>query len=252
MITLIDLAQYIQNTGENLKIESFILEESHIIPRIKPRFYSLANNPAQNGYKTVKFVFSNEIFESNGVKKEGFCTSFLSNQANIGKKIKCNLSILYRVLRLPDDNSAPLIFIAQGTGIAPFVSMLEAISADREITVLYGVRDNSESMVCKKQILEIQSKMPNLKLFLACSRNIDQNTETILTYKGYIQKMIQETPDIQEIFRNMKNHNSSEIMLCGGRKAINEILNTLKAVSGEEYIEKMSKNDKIKMEIWGE
>ena len=105
-----------------------MLEESHIFPRIKPRFYSLANNSSVNGYKEMKIVFSKDAFTTNGTQKFGHCTSFLSDEANIGSKVKCNFSTLYRVLSLPSDQSAHLLLIAQGTGVAPFISMLEQIS----------------------------------------------------------------------------------------------------------------------------
>jgi len=119
---LVDLANhYKSSTGlsDSLPIASFVLEE---LPVIKPRFYSLANDPALTNYSTIDFIFSLNQFDD---VKVGHCSSWLSNEANIGSKIKCVFSTLYNVLNIQaSDTSSPLLLVAQGTGIAPFMSIM--------------------------------------------------------------------------------------------------------------------------------
>jgi len=77
-MTLIDLANHYKSQPDlssSLPIESFVIEE---LPSIKPRFYSLANDPALNNYSTVDFIFSLDHFDKNDDVEVGHCSSWLS------------------------------------------------------------------------------------------------------------------------------------------------------------------------------
>lgn len=66
--------------------------------------------------------------------KLGLCTDFLTNPENLNAvEFKCQFSDAYRVLHLPkppakSEPPIPLILIAHGTGIAPFISLLQNIA----------------------------------------------------------------------------------------------------------------------------
>lgn len=58
-----------------------MVEEAVIIPRIKPRFYSVINYPFVNGENKaneLEFLFSLERFTKNGETKTGVCSQFLT------------------------------------------------------------------------------------------------------------------------------------------------------------------------------
>lgn len=138
---LYDIAKYYLDNPEvaslpEAKIAQYMVEETHIIPRIKPRFYSVSNDPfmghVQQKTKEVEIVISETRFRKEGEDDErlGLCTDFITNPSNLNQKeFKCQFSNAYRILRMPEapaktDKPMPLVLIAHGTGIAPFISIL--------------------------------------------------------------------------------------------------------------------------------
>lgn len=123
----------------------YIIEESKVVPYIKPRFYSIVNDPFPNGADTTKrleFAFSLTKFEKYNQERLGLCTQFLTDERNLNNEkveIKSQFSQVYRILRMPTFTPADagktqhIIMIAHGTGIAPFISMLQRIQNDAEL-----------------------------------------------------------------------------------------------------------------------
>jgi sulfite reductase alpha subunit-like flavoprotein len=59
-----------------------------------------------------------------GEEKLGLCSEFLTSDLT-KQEFKCQFSSSYRVLKLPEPGC--IVMIAHGTGIAPFISMLQKI-----------------------------------------------------------------------------------------------------------------------------
>jgi sulfite reductase alpha subunit-like flavoprotein len=56
-VTLLDLAnEFLQNKelSQKLPVPMYIIEESKIVPQMKPRFYSIVNDPFPNGATTTQ------------------------------------------------------------------------------------------------------------------------------------------------------------------------------------------------------
>ncbi len=74
---------------------------------------------------------------------------------------------------LPDNLEKPLVFIAGGIGITPFMSMLKFIAEEKlpvKITLLYSNRDkNSTAFFADLEAL--QSQIPNLKLVMTMTQD---------------------------------------------------------------------------------
>ena len=101
-------------------------------------------------------MISETRFKKEGEDEErlGLCTDFIINPDNLNKKeFKCQFSNAYRILRLPEapnenEKPLPLVFIAHGTGIAPFISMLQKVAFYMhhkmyKILMVFGTRDNT-------------------------------------------------------------------------------------------------------------
>ena len=113
-VTLLELAELvIQGKVQNVKLPQYIVEESNILPRIKPRFYSIINDPfVENAEKTKRltFLFSETSFTKNDSTRFGLCSSFL--KSSYSQEIKCQFSQAYRVLKMPEFKKSKLIMIA--------------------------------------------------------------------------------------------------------------------------------------------
>ena len=58
----------------------------------------------------------------------GHCTEFLAESA-LGQSVSCSIGLIGRVLRLPE-NATHLLIVAQGTGVAPFLSILRRVASE--------------------------------------------------------------------------------------------------------------------------
>mmetsp|Transcript_16134 Transcript_16134/g.27286 ORF Transcript_16134/g.27286 Transcript_16134/m.27286 type:complete len:224 (-) Transcript_16134:390-1061(-) len=172
-VTLLDLAdEYEQEVSlrERYQVPYFIVEESSILPKIRPRFYSIITEPFKSDQEKtdrLEIVFSLTQFfkgankgssSSSSHSALGLCTSFLSDPTNMSNpdvQIKAQFSSAYRVLKLPPSlpsSTRNVLMIGQGTGIAPFLSMLDRIKSrglteQYKIVLLFGVRDDKESFI---------------------------------------------------------------------------------------------------------
>lgn len=88
----------------------------------------------QQKAKDMEIVISETKFKKDDEFRLGLCTDFLTNADHLQTvEFKCQFSSAYRVLHLPqihekNDAPIPLIMIAHGTGVAPFISMLQNIA----------------------------------------------------------------------------------------------------------------------------
>ena len=92
------------------------------LPKLLPRPYSIASSPL-NSCNKIEIIFS--LLELCNDQKEGLCTGMLKNKINNYNKEekKTNVKLYFRKsngFNLPD-TEVPLILIATGTGIAPFL-----------------------------------------------------------------------------------------------------------------------------------
>lgn len=113
------------------------------IPRIKPRYFSIVNDPYHfedlkkhhEKSRLFKICFTLLRFPKSSPTQEGFCTSFLKNildMKDFERRIKIHFSTVNRVIHFNSEGwthkRTPLIMIAHGTGIVPFVSIFERIN----------------------------------------------------------------------------------------------------------------------------
>lgn len=132
---------------------------------------------------------------------------------------------------IPKDEKQ-LLFIAGGTGIAPFISMMRYIKTlklDLDIVLFYSVRFSNE-IIAKEELDELSNQI-NLKKIICVTREDPKwNGE-----KGHITKEIIE--------KYLKDVDQRTVYICGPlqfTKAMKEIA-----------IECNAKKEKIDADIWG-
>lgn len=98
------------------------------------RHFSIVNSPNEKGIITI----------TTRLRDSGFKKTL--NELPIGSEV--NLGPIAGVFTLPDDTKRPLVFIAGGIGITPYMSMLRYVSEEKlpyNITLIYSNRDQSST-----------------------------------------------------------------------------------------------------------
>jgi ferredoxin-NADP reductase len=124
------------------------------------RPYSLASSPAQRGYYEI------------AVRRvhDGFVSDYLLEQVNVGQKFE-STSPAGQFYHNPLFHGSDLVFLAGGSGITPFMSMIREVTdrdLDRRIYLLYGNRVE-EDIIYRDELEERSRKHSNFRFDLIVS-----------------------------------------------------------------------------------
>ena len=163
------------------------------------RYYSIAK-------------MGNEIYLSIKRHELGLCSSYLSN-ITIGSKISGFVKE-NKHFHFPK-KAKQVLLIANGTGVAPFLGMLNEIGKNQQVEMILGLRSYSSYQLYQNYI-EIAEKLHVLK-----KTDIAYSKEEQI----YIQDIIRNK---QEFILNLLEDNGC-IMICGSLKMKDEIMKILDA-----------------------
>lgn len=96
---------------------------AHILRKLPSRAYSIASSLTAHE-EEVHLTVGAVRYQSQGRKKEGVASSFLSDRIAIGEKVKVFVEE-NEFFKLPKDPSKDVIMVGPGTGIAPFRAFVE-------------------------------------------------------------------------------------------------------------------------------
>ncbi len=175
-----------------------------VLPKLSARLYSISSSPAFHAcelHTTVAVV----RYRSHDRDRGGVCSTMLSDRTPLGARVPIYIQP-NKKFRLPSDNSAPIIMIGPGTGIAPFRSFLHerrALGATGRNWLFFGERSSATDFLYRDE-LEVMHKDGHLtRLDTAFSR--DQN------HKVYVQDRMVETGT--EFWTWLKD--GASIYVCG-------------------------------------
>lgn len=157
----------------------------NVLQRLTPRMYSIASSQAQhqdNVQTTVRVI----RYDSHGRSRQGVASGHLGDRAGVGETMPIFLHSNAN-FRLPEDNSAPVIMIGPGTGIAPFRAFLEerqATGAPGDNWLFFGEQREKMDFLYKDQLQGMVKDGVLKRLNTAFSR--DQHN------KVYVQDKMQE------------------------------------------------------------
>ena len=162
--------------------------------------------PATGGYTREYSVYSGENEDFLEILVKEVLNGLVSPQLhklNVGDKLMIELPLGYFYLpeALPKDKK--LLFVATGTGIAPYHSFIKT-HPELNYHLLHGITDISEA--CEKDIYDPEN------LTLCTSRNTDGN------FHGRVTQWLQQS-DLTPY---------QHIFLCGNRNMINDAHTLLK------------------------
>lgn len=183
------------DTGKNAKIIRFTSEDGYLPPfeagqyinvfmeidgvRVS-RPYSLSSSPRQRAYYEITVA---QI-------KDGFVSEYLTTKAKVGDHVTANgpAGVFHYQ---PVFHSKKSLFLAGGSGITPFLSMIREIldkNLDRDIVLLYGT-NTEEQALYHEEFLAYAERHENFKYHLVVSGD-DPNWKGP---KGFIDaKLIEE------------------------------------------------------------
>jgi len=185
---------YAAHPGRCEDVPYSILEDD--LPKTKPRHFSISNDPfgpSQQTSKHFRVCFTVHRFKAHSGTREGFCTSFLRDM-KVGEKAKVTFSRSNRVIDLEDTEWAtsglPIVMIAHGTGVAPFVSILQrmrqlAPSNPGPVRLFLGMRDDDTGFIYKQEILALAKDL-GVKVYLAASRALSGCLGGVTAIPGYV------------------------------------------------------------------
>ncbi|MGE8654338.1 MAG: benzoate 1,2-dioxygenase electron transfer component BenC [Acinetobacter gandensis] len=153
------------------------------------RSYSFSSKP---GNRLTGFVVRNV--------PEGKMSTFLSANAQAGDKMTFRGPFGSFYLR---NVVRPVVMLAGGTGIAPFMSMLQVLEekgADHPVRLVFGVT-NDFDIVAKEKLDELQNKLPWFEY-----RTVVAHPESSHARKGYVTGHVE---------KDWLNNGDVDIYLCG-------------------------------------
>ncbi|WP_413692794.1 hypothetical protein [Psychromonas sp. KJ10-2] len=152
-----------------------VAEFINLTKPLAPRAYSISSSIKQHNNE-VHLTIGNVRYHSNDRDHNGVCSTFLSDQAEIGDKVKCYFAPNSH-FAVPTDPTAPMIMVGPGTGIAPFRAFLEerlATGAEGENWLIFGDRNSKTDFIYQEEIEAMQASGLIAKLDLAFSRDQQQ------------------------------------------------------------------------------
>ena len=127
---------------------------------------------------------------------------------------------------LPENGGTHLWFLATGTGIGPFISMLQTKDIWQKfdkVIVVYGVREQQD-LAYRDLLLAIQNQYPTqVEIIFSVTREICDNALSCRIPAGLLSGEIEQKVGLQI------NQTDSQVMLCGNPNMISESLAILQA-----------------------
>ena len=140
-----------------------------------------------------------------------------------------------------------LIFVCMGTGVVPFISMLERIKLAKipaRVAMFFGVRNDANMFYYRELLTEFFANQANSTLHLQCSREIS-GTEYpgVVKGKGYVQSALEKY--------DLPGDGDCHVLICGNKNALGKVaMDSLKL--SQEKLARMREEGRILMELWNE
>ena len=144
----------------------------HVLQRLVPRLYSIASS--QRLHPTVAETSVRVVrYEAHGRGRLGVASGQLGERAHVGETLPVFLHTNQN-FRLPEENSAPVIMVGPGTGIAPFRAFLEerqATDASGDNWLFFGDQHQASDFLYEEQLTSMLKDGTLTRLDTAFSRD---------------------------------------------------------------------------------
>ena len=174
------------------------------------RSYSIASLPSQKDY--VELIIKRV--------EEGFVSNYLGDRVPGDDLQVIGPAGTFEVME-PKQN---VVFVATGTGIGPFVPMVQDVlerNTETKVTLIFGTR-YEDQVLYEKQFRELENNNPNFKFIVTVSR---PKYEDYAGEKGYVQECI------KKYFQDLSN---TQVYICGLDAMIQGVITTCKEMGLSE------------------
>lgn len=172
--------------------------------------------PRRTSYSIASSPFHDDFFELCVTLVEGGKSSSFIHRLKVGDRVTA-MGPLGK-FTLPDPLPRDIVFVATGSGIAPFRSMINYLvheKTDRNMYLLFGNRYDDD-IIYQKEWEELAKKEPTFNVFFTLSR-----PQKWTGPKGYVGDKIEEfVPDPK----------SKDFYICGLSKMINSVQEKLLSI----------------------
>ena len=228
-----------------------------LMPRLQARQYSIASSAVDSSRKKVSIIVGLVNIDTEaGILIEGVCSHYLHNLSP-GQNV--NAKVVKSYFRLPPYNNVPIIMIATGTGLSPFMAFLSERADEIQRTgdklgichLFFGCR-NKEEFLFRDKILDWEAKGV-LKLHLAYSRSNDKP-------QRYVQDSLEENG--KELANLIIAGEGTHVYICGNAhiaKLCSEVCTSLLQKHGDmskmaamRLIAEMYQTNHWQLDVWGD
>lgn len=217
-----------------------------LMPKIRPRFYTVASSPNKNKEKFDIVIALVDWKNYLGEKRLGLTSNYLNELYLTNpnpEKEYTQITIKSSAFKLPDDIHQPIIMIATGTGIAPFISFLQEMEYRNEppyeTCLIFGTKNKAYDYIYENDLKTFVEKKYLKQLYCAFSR--DQE-EKIYVQDILLQKFNNKISDL--IQKNVK------IFICGSLSMGKSVMDYLTKMLDETQVKKMLDTKMIVKELW--
>ncbi|KAG7399959.1 hypothetical protein PHYBOEH_007479 [Phytophthora boehmeriae] len=179
-----------------------------LVPRIKPRHYSIASSMKMNPTSVHLLIVVHDWTTPSGKYRIGQATQFLSG-VKVGQKL--SVSVCSSVMKLPANPEDPIVMAGLGTGMAPFRAFIQERAFLRSqgvkvgpVALYFGSRHKAKEYLYGDELDAYERD--GLVTYLRCAFSRDQ------AHKVYIQDKIAED---KEILADLLLRQNGHFYLCG-------------------------------------
>ncbi|KAF4318225.1 hypothetical protein G195_008532 [Phytophthora kernoviae 00238/432] len=179
-----------------------------LVPRIKPRHYSIASSMKMNPTSVHLLIVVHDWTTPSGKYRIGQATEFLS-AGKVGQKL--SVSVCSSVMKLPTNPEDPIVMAGLGTGMAPFRAFIQERAFLRSqgvkvgpVALYFGSRHKAKEYLYGDELDAYERD--GLVTYLRCAFSRDQ------AHKVYIQDKIAED---KEILADLLLRQNGHFYLCG-------------------------------------
>eukprot|EP00930_Biecheleria_cincta_P102097 TRINITY_DN93779_c0_g1_i1.p1 TRINITY_DN93779_c0_g1~~TRINITY_DN93779_c0_g1_i1.p1 ORF type:complete len:249 (+),score=50.99 TRINITY_DN93779_c0_g1_i1:198-944(+) len=230
-------------------------ELTMIAKNLQPRRYSVSSSPegmADKNQVTVT-VGQLEFVTGTGRLHHGLASTYLGNMPK-GAFIPGTVRTMQSNFHLPDDNTAPIIMVGPGTGIAPMMGFLQEREALLKkhvklgpAVMFFGCRSSTEDYIYQAELEAYLKSGALSNLQCAFSRETAQKVyvqDKIWENRDAVWKLLADprctvyicgdarsmAPDVKRAFQKVAEH-------CGGKSASSAFNMVAAMVEGNRYLE---------------